>query len=82
MTAQQQIAHFADIPVPVEAELAREILSLRRMLQLGQGSVIRLERSAGENVDILIGGALVAFGEIVILEENVGVRITDFNEED
>ena len=82
MTAQEKIAPFADIPVPVEAELAREILSVRRILELDEGSVIRLERSAGENVDILIGGALVAFGEIVILEENVGVRITDFNEED
>jgi len=81
MTPQEQISQFADIPVPIEVELEREIMSVEQLLQLEEGSVIKLNRSAGENIDVLIGGALVAFGEIVILEENMGVRITDFNEE-
>ncbi len=81
MTPQEQISQFADIPVPIEVELEREIMSVEQLLQLEKGSVIKLNRSAGENIDVLIGGTLVAFGEIVILEENMGVRITDFNEE-
>jgi flagellar motor switch protein FliN/FliY len=46
------------------------------------GSVIKMLRSAGENIDIYVGGAMLGSGEIVIIEESVGVRITDFNEED
>ena len=57
-------------------------MTVRQILRLEPGSVIQLSRSAGENIDILIGQVLVAFGEIVILEENMGVRITDFNEVD
>jgi len=81
MSPQEQIANFADITVPIEVELDREIMSVRYILQLDEGSVIKLDRSAGENIDILVGGAVVASGEIVVLEENMGVRITDFNEE-
>ena len=49
---------------------------------LDQGSVIKMIRSAGENIDIYVGGSMLGSGEIVIIEETVGVRITDFNEED
>jgi len=55
---------------------------LNEILALAEGSVIKMTRSAGENIDLLIGGTPVASGEIVIIEETVGVRITDFNEED
>ncbi len=81
-TPQEQIAHLADIPVEIEVELDRQIMTVRQILRLDPGSVFQLGRSAGENIDILIGQVLVAFGEIVILEENMGVRITDFNEVD
>lgn len=81
MTPQEQIAGFADVPLTVEVELNREIMSVREILSLEIGSVIKLDRSAGENIDILVGGILVASGEIVVLEESMGVRITDFNEE-
>ena len=67
--------------VPIDVELDREIMSLYQVLGLEKGSVIRLGRSAGENIDILVGGALVASGEIVVLDDSMGVRITDFNEE-
>ncbi|MCP5119822.1 MAG: hypothetical protein GY953_54180 [bacterium] len=79
---QEQVAHLADIPIEIEVELDRQLMTVRQILGLDRGSVIQLDRSAGENIDILIGEALVAFGEIVILEEHMGVRITDFNETD
>ena len=81
MKVAEQIAHLADIPMDVEVELDRHIMTLRQILDLDVGSVIRMSRSAGENIDVLIGGALVGFGEIVIIEETMGVRITDFNVE-
>ncbi len=78
MNTQAQIADFADIVLPLEVELDRKIMSVRSILRLEKGSVMQLERSAGENIDILIGGALIASGEIVVLEDNLGIRITDF----
>jgi flagellar motor switch protein FliN/FliY len=81
MTSHEEIAHFSDVPVEVEVELDRKIMSIGAILELKQGSVIKMTRSAGENIDILIGGTLVGFGEIVIIEDSMGVRITDFKEE-
>ncbi len=78
----QDIAHISDLPVKVEVELDRRVLSVGDILQLKQGSVIKMSRSAGENIDIVIGGCLIGFGEIVIIEDLMGVRITDFNGED
>lgn len=73
---------MADVPLDVEIELAQRIMTLRQLLELETGSVIRMLRSAGENIDIIIGGSLVGFGEIVIIEDTMGVRITDFNIEE
>jgi flagellar motor switch protein FliN len=81
MTSHEEIAHFWDVPVEVEVELDRKIMSISAILELKQGGVLKMTRSAGENIDILIGGTLVGFGEIVIIEDSMGVRITDFNEE-
>lgn len=82
MTAEDQISLLADIPLEISVELDQRILTLREVLELEAGSVIGMRRSAGENIDILIGGVVVAFGEIVIIENTMGVRITDFNTED
>jgi flagellar motor switch protein FliN/FliY len=82
MTALEQIGHLSDIPVYVDVELARKIMPLGEILAFEEGSVINMTRSAGENIDLFIGGAPVASGEIVIIEETLGVRITDFAEED
>ena len=82
MTPLEEIAHLADIPVDVEVELGRKIMSIAEILQLDTESVIRMPRSAGQNIDIRVGGALIGFGEIVIIEDTVGVRITDFNTEE
>ncbi len=81
-TIVEHIAPLADVPLEVEIELARRVMTLRQLLDLETGSVIRMARSAGENIDIVIGGALVGFGEIVIIEDTMGVRITDFNIEE
>jgi flagellar motor switch protein FliN/FliY len=82
MNALDQIGHLSDVPVYVDVELARKIMTIREILALEEGSVINMTRSAGENIDLLIGGAAIGSGEIVIIEETAGVRITDFSEED
>ena len=81
MTALEEIAAFADIPVDIQVELDRTVMTVGQILELDVDSVIRMTRSAGENIDILIGGRVIGFGEIVIIEDAVGVRITDFNSE-
>lgn len=75
------LAFLAEVPLEVEAELDRKTMTIRDVLGLEAGAVVKLNRSAGENIDILVGGSLVAFGEIVVFEEIMGVRITDFNVE-
>ena len=82
MTALERIAHIADLPVTVEVELDRRIMQLREILALERGAVIKMSRSAGENIEVLVGGAVLGYGEIVIIEDTVGVRITDFHEEE
>jgi flagellar motor switch protein FliN/FliY len=82
MTAFEEIGHLSDIPVDVDVELDRKNMTVREILSLTQGSVIKMMRSAGDNIDIYVSGAMLGSGEIVIIEETVGVRITDFNEEE
>jgi len=82
MTPLQEISSLADIPIQVEVELGRRIMTISQILELGPDSVIRMQRSAGDNIDILVGGALLGCGEIVIIEDAVGVRITDFGREE
>jgi len=67
-----------DMPLPVIVELGRTTMLVRDILALGPGSVIELEKAAGENVDILVNGRLIARGEVVVIEENFGVRIVEF----
>lgn len=78
----ERLDHLADVVVDLSVELDRKIVTLQQILDLEKGSVLKLTRSAGENIDILVGGALVAFGEIVVIEDMMGVRITDFNIEE
>jgi flagellar motor switch protein FliN/FliY len=82
MSVLEQIANFGDVLVTVDVELDRRVISMRDVLQLEVGSVIKMSRSAGENMDVLVGGTLVGFGEIVIIEDSVGIRITDFSSEE
>jgi len=82
MTSLEQIAHYSEVPVEIGVELDRRVLSVRKLLDLEVGGILELNRSAGENIDILVGSQLVAFGEIVITEDAMGVRITDFIHEE
>lgn len=78
----EEIQHCGDIPMEICVDLDQVVMTLNQVLHLEQGSIIKMNRSAGENINISIGGALVAFGEIVIIETAMGVRITDFDTED
>jgi len=77
-----QIRHLADVAIDVEVELDRKQLTVREILELEAGNVLKMTRSAGENIDVVIGGSLIGFGEIVLVEDTVAVRITDFNIEE
>ena len=81
MTLLEELEDLADLTLPVEALLDRKIMTMREILALKPGTVVWLTRSAGENLDIYIGRALFGFGETVIIENSMGVRITDFNAE-
>ncbi|HWF09013.1 MAG TPA: FliM/FliN family flagellar motor switch protein [Bryobacteraceae bacterium] len=79
MTAQEEVAHIGNVAIEIEVQLDSRWMKLSQILALEEGSVIEMNRSAGENIDIFIGRKLAAFGEIVIIESAMGVRITDFN---
>jgi flagellar motor switch protein FliN/FliY len=81
MTPLEEIAPLGDIPVELHVELDRRIMTAREVLQLAEGSIIGTLRPAGENIDLYIGGVLCGSGEIVVIENTLGVRITDFREE-
>jgi flagellar motor switch protein FliN/FliY len=76
--ALEEAAPFADVPVEVEIELDRRMMRLREILELATGSIIPLTKTAGDYLDIYVGGAPVGRGEVVVLEKNVGVRLTAF----
>jgi flagellar motor switch protein FliN/FliY len=79
MTPLEEVAHIANVLIEIEVQLDRRWMKLSEILALEEGSVIEMTRSAGENIDVFIGEKLAAFGEIVIIETTMGVRITDFN---
>ena len=66
-----------DIPVTLSMEIGRARLPIRNLLQLNQGSVVELERMVGEPMDVLVNGTLIAHGEVVVVNEKYGIRLTD-----
>lgn len=80
MTPNEEIGVMADVPIEIQVDLDRQIMRLGEVLDLEEGSVIQTDRSAGENIDVYIGGILGGSGEIVVTENTIGVRITDFRE--
>lgn len=66
-----------DIPVMISMEVGSSEISIRNLLQLNQGSVIELDRLAGEALDVLVNGTLIAHGEVVVVNEKFGIRLTD-----
>ena len=66
-----------DVPVTIAMEIGRSRINIRNLLQLNQGSVVELDRLAGEPMDVLVNGTLVAQGEVVVVNEKFGIRLTD-----
>lgn len=73
----QDLDVILDIPVSISMEVGRTSITIRNLLQLNQGSVIELDRLAGEPLDVLVNGTLVAHGEVVVVNEKFGIRMTD-----
>ena len=66
-----------DIPVTLSIEVGRSRISIRNLLQLNQGSVVELDRGTGEALDVFVNGTLIAHGEVVVVNEKFGIRLTD-----
>jgi len=66
-----------DVPVIISMEIGRTKIAIRNLLQLKQGSVVELDRLAGEPMDVLVNGTLIAQGEVVVVNEKFGIRLTD-----
>src|SRR5688572_23840367 len=66
-----------DVPVTLSLEVGRTRLPIRSLLQLNQGSVVELERAAGDPLDVFVNGTLVAHGQVVVVNEKFGIRLTD-----
>lgn len=66
-----------DIPVTLSMEVGSTEISIRNLLQLSQGSVVELDRVAGEPLDVLVNGTLIAHGEVVVVNDRYGIRLTD-----
>lgn len=75
-----EFARFLDVPLKISIHIGRKEMKVRDILALRDESVFDLPKSAGENIEILVNGKLVAFGEVVEMEGNAGVRITDLHE--
>ncbi|PLY15076.1 MAG: flagellar motor switch protein FliN [Sedimenticola sp.] len=66
-----------DVPVTISMEIGRTQINIRNLLQLNQGSVVELDRLAGEPMDVMVNGTLIAQGEVVVVNEKFGIRLTD-----
>ncbi|HAB55931.1 MAG TPA: flagellar motor switch protein FliN [Cellvibrionales bacterium] len=77
ITDNPDLAVVLDIPVKIAMEVGSTQITIRNLLQLNQGSVIELERLAGEPLDVLVNGTLIAHGEVVVVNEKFGIRVTD-----
>jgi len=74
---QRKLDAIMDIPVTISMEVGRSNISIRNLLQLKQGSVVELDRVAGEPLDVLVNGTLIAHGEVVVVNDKFGIRLTD-----
>ncbi|MBD8511864.1 flagellar motor switch protein FliN [Photobacterium sp. WH77] len=74
---RRRLDSIMDIPVTISMEVGRTKISIRNLLQLNQGSVVELDRVAGESLDVLVNGTLIAHGEVVVVNDKFGIRLTD-----
>jgi flagellar motor switch protein FliN len=77
ISTSPELEVILDIPVSISMEVGRTSITIRNLLQLNQGSVIELDRLAGEPLDVLVNGTLIAHGEVVVVNEKFGIRMTD-----
>lgn len=76
-TTHNDIDFILDIPVQLTVELGRTKIAIKNLLQLAQGSVVELDGLAGEPMDVLVNGCLIAQGEVVVVNDKFGIRLTD-----
>ncbi|WCE28968.1 flagellar motor switch protein FliN [Vibrio sp. SCSIO 43137] len=74
---RRKLDTIMDIPVTISMEVGRSQISIRNLLQLNQGSVVELDRVAGESLDVMVNGTLIAHGEVVVVNDKFGIRLTD-----
>jgi len=74
---KRKLDAILDIPVTISMEVGRSHISIRNLLQLNQGSVVELDRVAGESLDVMVNGTLIAHGEVVVVNDKFGIRLTD-----
>jgi flagellar motor switch protein FliN/FliY len=74
---KRKLDTILDIPVTIAMEVGRSKINIRNLLQLNQGSVVELDRVAGEPLDVLVNGTLIAHGEVVVVNDKFGIRLTD-----
>ncbi|WP_136680258.1 flagellar motor switch protein FliN [Neptunomonas sp. XY-337] len=75
--ADPKLDVILDIPVTLSMEVGNTDISIRNLLQLTQGSVVELDRVAGEPLDVMVNGTLIAHGEVVVVNDRYGIRLTD-----
>lgn len=75
---EDPLRRFRDVPITISVQLDRKRVKVEEVLEFRKGSIIELSRSAGENVDLLLDGENIGNGEIVVIEDTMGLRITDF----
>ena len=74
---KRKLDTILDIPVTISMEVGRSKINIRNLLQLNKGSVVELDRVAGEPLDVLVNGTLIAHGEVVVVNDKFGIRLTD-----
>ena len=74
---KRKLDTILDIPVTISMEVGRSKINIRNLLQLNQGSVVELDRVAGEPLDVLVNGTLIAHGEVVVIDDRFGLKITE-----
>jgi|SRR5579875_2518073 len=81
MTSLETLHAHADLSIDIAAEIDRTVLTVRQILELDHDSLVRLSRPAGDTIDVLIGGACIGQGEIVVEGERIAVRLAELREE-
>jgi flagellar motor switch protein FliN len=77
--AIEEAAHFLDVPFKITIQLGSRDIKIREILRLKRDSILELAKSAGENIDVFINGKLIGYGEVLELEGNTGIRLTDLH---